>query len=160
MLGFPLVYCKGMRLMMFQLSSFYCTIVERGTQNHDMNGLQDLTPQWQYIWSLQERGFTLCDDCYSYYHGAYCEGFEVLHFSRLFDTFCAFASLVYGFLYQHFERYEVYVQRVKIAHQGFVRFFSCQQLYKKAFKLYGLRRLRFRDLGLQGFRVSNPGFRL
>ena len=54
-------------------------------------------------------GFTLCDDCYSYYHGAYCEGFEVLHFSRLFDTFCAFASLVCGFLYQHFERYEVYV---------------------------------------------------
>ena len=24
MLGFPLVYFKGMRLMMFQLSSFYC----------------------------------------------------------------------------------------------------------------------------------------
>ena len=25
MLGFPLLYFKGMRLMMFQLSSFYCT---------------------------------------------------------------------------------------------------------------------------------------
>ena len=25
MLGFPLVYFKGMRLMMFQLSGFYCT---------------------------------------------------------------------------------------------------------------------------------------
>ena len=24
MLGFPLLYFKGMRLMMFQLSSFYC----------------------------------------------------------------------------------------------------------------------------------------
>ena len=26
MLGFPLLYFKGMRLMMFQLSSFYCRI--------------------------------------------------------------------------------------------------------------------------------------
>ena len=25
MLGFPLLYFKGMRLMMFQLSSFYCS---------------------------------------------------------------------------------------------------------------------------------------
>ena len=30
MLGFPLLYFKGMRLMMFQLSSFYCKI--SGTQ--------------------------------------------------------------------------------------------------------------------------------
>ena len=27
MLGFPVLYFKGMRLMMFQLSSFYCTWV-------------------------------------------------------------------------------------------------------------------------------------
>ena len=26
MLGFPLLYFKGMRLMMFQLSSFYCIL--------------------------------------------------------------------------------------------------------------------------------------
>ena len=26
MLGFPLLYFKGMRLMMFQLSSFYCRV--------------------------------------------------------------------------------------------------------------------------------------
>ena len=26
MLGFPLLYFKGMRLMMFQLSGFYCTL--------------------------------------------------------------------------------------------------------------------------------------
>ena len=26
MLGFPLLYFKGMRLMMFQLSSFYCNL--------------------------------------------------------------------------------------------------------------------------------------
>ena len=28
MLGFPLLYFKGMRLMMFQLSSFYCTVIK------------------------------------------------------------------------------------------------------------------------------------
>ena len=27
MLGFPLLYFKGMRLMMFQLSGFYCTSI-------------------------------------------------------------------------------------------------------------------------------------
>ena len=27
MLGFPLLYFKGMRLMMFQLSSFYCMTI-------------------------------------------------------------------------------------------------------------------------------------
>ena len=27
MLGFPLLYFKGMRLMMFQLSSFYCMVL-------------------------------------------------------------------------------------------------------------------------------------
>ena len=27
MLGFPLLYFKGMRLMMFQLSSFYCMFI-------------------------------------------------------------------------------------------------------------------------------------
>ena len=27
MLGFPLLYFKGMRLMMFQLSSFYCVYI-------------------------------------------------------------------------------------------------------------------------------------
>ena len=26
MLGFPLLYFKGMRLMMFQLSGFYCSL--------------------------------------------------------------------------------------------------------------------------------------
>ena len=29
MLGFPLLYFKGMRLMMFQLSSFYCRVLLR-----------------------------------------------------------------------------------------------------------------------------------
>ena len=30
MLGFPLLYFKGMRLMMFQLSSFYCRVLGLG----------------------------------------------------------------------------------------------------------------------------------
>ena len=31
MLEFPLLYFKGMRLMMFQLSGFYCTATLKGT---------------------------------------------------------------------------------------------------------------------------------
>ena len=27
MLGFPLLYLKGMRIMMFQLSGFYCNVL-------------------------------------------------------------------------------------------------------------------------------------
>ena len=27
MLGFPILYCKGMRPMMFQLSGFYCRFI-------------------------------------------------------------------------------------------------------------------------------------
>ena len=32
MLGFPLLYCKGMRLMMFQLSGFYCKPYTEATE--------------------------------------------------------------------------------------------------------------------------------
>ena len=33
MLGFPLLYFKGMRLMMFQLSSFYCSALSLGQRS-------------------------------------------------------------------------------------------------------------------------------
>ena len=34
MLGFPLLYFKGMRLVMFQLSSFYCRRLEYSDLNN------------------------------------------------------------------------------------------------------------------------------
>ena len=33
MLGFPILYCKGMRPMMFQLSGFYCKAEKEGSSS-------------------------------------------------------------------------------------------------------------------------------
>ena len=40
MLGFPILYFKGMRLMMFQLSGFYCRVSSKGSIRATTRDLQ------------------------------------------------------------------------------------------------------------------------
>ena len=44
MLGFPILYFKGMRLIMFQLSGFYCMPVRSSKASHKsfLGGVQGL----------------------------------------------------------------------------------------------------------------------
>ena len=53
MLGFPLVYFKGMRLMMFQLSGFYCKSFSKSPVR---SVAFRATGTWKFSLQLQEVG--------------------------------------------------------------------------------------------------------
>ena len=53
MLGSLMLYLKGMRIMMFQLSGFYCKVF--GPKIHTLNGFWTLKPYYLGTWTLRVR---------------------------------------------------------------------------------------------------------
>ena len=70
MLGFPLLYFKGMRLMMFQLSSFYCSQLHVCSPTDialstSLNRFARLVPRWWQGWCACHRtAQNVCPPCF------------------------------------------------------------------------------------------------